>query len=204
MNIRQPSKKKEFPVTIETPHLILRELESSDFQPLFDMTTKPGFKYYYFNGTPKKVTAFLQIALDMRATAKDGKREEFLLGVVLKETGALIGHVGLHRADYIKEYNFQEGCFIDPSHQNKGYGREAMVNMKKFGYEELGLPGYTSMTHPDNKTSLHIFLSEGYTKMGDISIETIFRTEPRILLRQDKKEFYARRLLDKEPLILND
>ena len=193
---------KEFPVTIETPHLILRELEFSDFQRLFDMTTKPGFKYYGFDGSPEKITDFLQFAVKSCSQAPDGKREEFLLGVVLKETGELIGHIGLHRANYVKGYDFETGYFIDPDHQNKHYCREALVNIKKFGYEELKHPGYTTTTHPDNKISLHILLSENYTKIDDITIDTIFGPEPRILLRQDKKDFYARRLLDKQPLIL--
>ena len=202
MNTHPSSEKKEFPVTIETPHLILRELELSDFQRLLEITTKPGFKYYGFDGSPEKVTDFLQFAIKSRAPAHDGKREEFLFEVVLKETGELIGHVGLHRANYVKGYNFETGYFIDPNHQNKGYGREALVNIKKFGYEELKHPGYTTTTHPDNKISLHILLSENYTKIDDITIDTASGTEPRILLRQDKKDFYARRLLDKQPLIL--
>ena len=204
MNIHQSSKKKEFPITIETPRLILREFESSDFQRLFDMTTKPGFKYYCFDGSPEKVTDFLEHTIKTRAPASDGKREEFLLAIVLKETGDLIGHIGLLRTDHIKGYDFKEGYFIDPDQQNKGYAREAFVNINKFGYEELEHPGYTPTVHPDNNPSLHILLSEGYTKIDDIKIKTVFGLEPRILLKQDKKEFYARRLLDKQPLIIND
>ncbi|MFH1158627.1 MAG: GNAT family N-acetyltransferase [Pseudomonadota bacterium] len=203
MNVHQSSARKEFPVTIETPRLILRELELSDFQRLLDMTTKPGFRYYCFDGSPEKVTDFLQAAFKKRAPAQDGKREEFLLGVVRKDTGELIGHVALHRAAYVEGYDFETGYFIDPDHQNKGYGREALINMRKFGYEELGLPGYTSTIHPDNKPSLYVALSEGYKKIGDTTLKTVFGPEPRVLLKQDKKEFYARRLLDKRPLLLN-
>lgn len=191
-----------YPVTIETPRLILREIEKSDAAAILTITQKPGFHYYCFDGTQGTVDAFIQSAIDTRKTAADGKREEILLAVTLKDTGELIGHVALQRVKHIAGYDFDANFFIDPDKQNKGYGREALVNMKDYGYQQLGQKGYTITVHPDNHASQHVFLSEGYKLAGETHINTVNGTEPRLLLIQTKDEFYKQRTLDKRPLLL--
>lgn len=191
-----------YPITIETPRLILREIEKSDAPAILAITQKPGFHYYCFDGTQSTVDAFIQSAIDMRKPAKDGLREEILLAVTLKDTGELIGHVALQRVSHVAGYPFDANFFIDPDKQNKGYGREALINMKHYGYEELGQKGYTITVHPDNHASQHVFLSEGYKHIKDTQINTVNGMEPRMLLFQGKDQFYKQRDLDKRPLLM--
>ena len=190
-------------VRIETPRLLLREFKSNDAQKLHEIINAPGFSYYCFDGSLSSVERFLQDAKDTKKPMPDGTRKEYMLAVVLKETGDLIGHVALQRVDHVKGFEFDANFFIDPAHQSKGYGRECLINIKNFGYDKLGHPGYTITVHPDNSPSLKVFLSEGYSIIGQTTIDTINGKEPRLLLFQDKAGFYARRKLDKNPLLLN-
>jgi len=198
-----PPQPKQYPVTLETPRLVLRELEPTDAKRLLEITSTPGFKYYCLDGTKEKVDDFLKESVRTRAMAADGNREEVMLAITLKDTGELIGHVSLQRTSYLPGYPFDANFFVDPAYQSKGYGREAIINMKKYGYDEMGLAGYNITVHPDNKNSLAVFQSEGYKVVGTIKMKTAFGEEPRVLLVQSKDEFYAQRKLDKRPLLLD-
>jgi RimJ/RimL family protein N-acetyltransferase len=201
-NAAPPAPAGAYPVTIETPRLILREIEKSDAPAILAITQKPGFHYYCFDGTQNTVDAFIQSAIDTRKTNPDGMRDEIMLAVTLKDTGELIGHVALQRVSHVPGYPFDANFFIDPDKQNKGYGREALINMKHYGYEKLDQKGYTITVHPDNHASQHVFLSEGYGHIKDTFISTVNGKEPRMLLFQSKDQFYKQRALDKRPLLL--
>jgi hypothetical protein len=47
------------PVHIETPRLILRETQASDLDAFRDITTRPGFYYYCFDGSDNKLHDFI-------------------------------------------------------------------------------------------------------------------------------------------------
>ncbi len=93
----------------------------------------------------------------------------------------------------------QKTCndFTDPKYQNKGYGREAGVNLMLYGLENLGMPGYGVTIHPDNKPSLKVATTEGYVKAGETTLETVRGTEPRLVLILSKEEFFHQRTKDK-------
>ena len=63
--------KGAYPVTIETPRLILREIDPADAPAILAITQKPGFHYYCFDGTQNTVDAFIQSAIDTRKTAAE-------------------------------------------------------------------------------------------------------------------------------------
>lgn len=200
---KQEPKKEEFkPVTLETPRLIVRELEMSDAERIYQMTSAPGFKYYCFDGTREKVMDFLGDAFATRKNTADGKRPEYLLGVEVKDTKEFVGHVSLQRVNYVAGYEYDVNFFIDQNVQNKGYGREAIVNLMRFALEDLGLPGFTVTIHPNNGPSLSVAESEGYQRIGETQIKTVFGEEPRVILRLTKEEFYEQRKKDKKPIFL--
>lgn len=200
---RSKAKQPEFqPVLLETPRLFVRELELTDADRIHEITSAPGFKYYCFDGTREKVDAFLQDAFDTRKPDADGRRPEYLMGVVTKDTNEFVGHVSLQRVNYVPGYEYDVNFFIDQTVQNKGYGREAIVNLMRYAIEELGLPGFTVTIHPKNGPSLNVAESEGYQRIGETKIKTVAGEEPRVILRLTKEEFYEQRKKDKKPIFL--
>jgi RimJ/RimL family protein N-acetyltransferase len=192
------------PIRMETPRLIMREHTPADAEKLHAMTSKPGFKYYCFDGSREKVDAFLKESVrTQKPDPQSGMRDNHMLALEDKTTGVLVGHVCLERVHYHKGLNYEINFFVDPAHQNKGYGREAAVNMMHYGFNDLGLYAYTVTIHPQNGPSRHVAMTEGYQKIADISIDTVHGEEPRDLYVLTKDVFYALRQKDKRPMILN-
>lgn len=192
----------EFPVRIETPRLILREMEPEDADRILEMTTKPGFFYYCFDGTREKVDAFLQEAARTRAIDPEtGMRENHMLSVVVKDTGELVGHVCLEQVHYVAGLNYEVNFFIDPDHQSKGYGREAAANLMHYGFQTMDMLAYTATVHPDNGPSQRVTRTEGYRKIADITIRTVRGEEPRDLFILTPEAFYEAHKNDKRPVI---
>ena len=190
-------------ITIETPRLVLREHRPEDLDRLVEMTSKPGFFYYCFDGTKEKVQAFLKKCIDSRlADPHSKKREDIMLAIELKETGELVGHVSIEKMFYLNQKAYEINFFVDPACQNKGYGREAAVNLMRYGLEDLKLPGYTVTAHPENAASKHVIYTEGYVKIGDTSMETTNGIEPREVFLLTGEAFYKVREKDKKPMLL--
>lgn len=194
-------KPKFKPVLIETPRLILREIKPEDTQRFFEITTAPGFIYCYFDGTKESVVKFVNKAIDAQNPANK-KRTEYLLAVVEKNTGELIGHVSIENENLVKDYSCSVNFFVDPKYQSKGYGREAGVNIMRYALEDLSLPGFSVTIHPDNKPSLKVATNEGYKEIGKTTLETSRGIEPRLLLILTKDDFYAQRKNDKVAYML--
>ena len=81
---------------------------------------------------------------------KTGMRDNHMLAMIDKKTGDFLGHVCLERMHYIPGNNYEINFFVDPVHQNKGYGREAVINMMHYGFDTLGLYAYTVTIDPKN------------------------------------------------------
>ena len=190
-------------IHIETPRLVLREHKPEDLGRILEMTSKPGFYYYCFDGTKEKVDAFLKKSIDSRLPdPHTKKREDVMLAIEIKGTGELVGHVSIEKMFYLGNKAYEINFFVDPACQNKGYGREAAVNLMRFGLEDLEMPGYTVTAHPENGASKHVIYTEGYVKIGDTTMETTNGVEPREVFLLTKDAFYKVREKDKKPMLL--
>ena len=90
------------PVHIETPRLILREIIAADKDAFREITTHPGFYYYCFDGSERKLDAFMGECEKTRMnTVADGSGNLLMLAVTLKDSDDIIGHSSLLR---ITEY----------------------------------------------------------------------------------------------------
>lgn len=189
-------------IKIETPRLVLREFEPEDIDRIHEISSMPGFFYYCFDGTREKSAEFVQSAIDsQKPDMKTGKRENVLLAVALKDTGHLVGHVSIEAVDHrpgVDDYEIN--FFTDPAVQKKGYGREAAVNMMRYGFEDMGLDDYIVTIHPKNAPSQRVAITEGYVKVGETKIMTSKGEQPRDMLVLTKEAFYNQRARDKRPM----
>jgi RimJ/RimL family protein N-acetyltransferase len=194
-----------FPVTIETPRLILREHEPADVDRILEISRAPDFFYYCFDGTREKAEDFIREALrTQEADPATGMRENHMMAVVLKETGKVIGHACIQRADYVPGIDYEPNYFIDPAEQGKGYGPEALCNMIDFAFTALGQTALTSTQHPGNLKA--IALAEklyGFRNIGEVQIDTVAGRQPRLLSQTTAGDFYALRAHDKRPMFLH-
>ncbi len=193
---------------IETPRLILREHRLDDVQRIYEISCQPGFVYYRLDGTREAAEMLVRDAIKKQeGDMETGRRDHFLVAVVLKDTsasGTVIGQALIQRADHLPEVKYEPGYFIDPIHQGKGYGPEALCNMIDFAFNELQQDRLTSTQHPDNHKA--ISLAEryyGYRTIGEIEIDTVHGPEPRLLSVTTSADFYRLRNDDHDQMFLS-
>ena len=192
-------------ITMETPRLILREIELTDKQKLLEITNVPGFSHYCFDGSEEKVDAFLKKCLDSRQpNPATGLRDYMMLAIADKTTGEFVGCVSLEHKSFVKDIDYELNFFVDLRCQNKGYGREAAVNIMDFAFNEMKVPAINVTIEPANGPSLRVAYTEGYKDTGvEVSIDTpCFGTRAFKVLLLDKSAFDEQRKHDKKPMLL--
>jgi len=126
---------------LETPRLILREIEESDFAAIHGMGGNPANVEYMAWGPNSEDGTWSFIANAMKDAQAD-PRTNFEFAVVLKSTGQLIGTCGISRE---KDWhgrrfiNGNLGWILHMDHWKRGYGTEFAAALIRFGFEELGL-----------------------------------------------------------------
>lgn len=192
-------------ITIETPRLILREIEASDAKKILEISNVPGFSHYCFDGSKEKVDAFLKKCLDGRKPDPQiGLRAYIMLAITDKVSGEFIGCVSLEHKSFVKDVDYEVNFFVDSRVQNKGFGREAAVNIMNYAFSEMKLPAINVTIEPDNVPSLRVAYTEGYVDTGkEVDIKTpCFGTRKFKVLLLDKDVFLEQRKKDNRPMLL--
>lgn len=194
-------------VYIETPRLILRETLAADIDAFRDITTRPSFYYYCFDGTEEKLVEFMDVCSQTQTpNPLTGLRDKFMLAVTLKDTGQVIGHASLLR---IEEYtlpvsgiDYEAAYFIDNQQGGKAYGQEALLNTMHYAFTDLGLPGLGSMQELDNAQAIAIASKTlGFKKVGECIGQTVNGPKPHQICIVMPDDFYALRANDKRVYI---
>lgn len=91
---------------------------------------------------------------------------ELDLAIVLRETGALIGEVGLYYLDWIGR-TAETGIWIyRPEHRGGGLGTEAKHLLLEYAFDRLGLRMLWSWVHTENPRSAAAVRKQGYRDAG--------------------------------------
>jgi RimJ/RimL family protein N-acetyltransferase len=117
-------------------------------------------------------------------------------GIVLKETGELIGDIGLELKH--AHFNAEAGFVIGTAHWGKGYVPEALREMMRYGFEELGLHRIFAHAMDWNDGSKRVMekvgmrhegtLKEDFFKWGRFESSTIYGLTKKDWLSFNEKE----------------
>lgn len=129
--------------------MILRELRFEDEDPIFR------------NFSDEEVVRFVMPPLQNRAEARDllaglingfVKQEQIFWAITLKENGAFLGTVSYEgfRSDARGEIGYDLGR----AYWGKGYMREALEEVIRYGFEDLGLREIEALIDPRNTRSI--------------------------------------------------
>jgi RimJ/RimL family protein N-acetyltransferase len=78
----------------------------------------------------------------------------------------LIGICGLDSTDLVHRHA-EVGIFIGSrADQNRGYGRDAIVTLLRFGFDHLGLHRIGIMANAENERAVHLYASIGFVEVG--------------------------------------
>lgn len=153
---------------IETKRLLLREVELSDCNDMYEYASLPYFgpmAGWQPHKSVSETKSILQLFLDKKKYGQLGT-----YAICLKsENNKMIGTLELHT--YIRGFKAELGYSINPKYQNKGYATEAAVEALTWGFESLCLARIECTTYTHNFSSqkvcekLHLTY-EGEKKKG--------------------------------------
>lgn len=84
-----------------------------------------------------------------------------------RETGRLVGMVGLNAAEVEGEAVVEVGWSIHPDHQGRGLAPEAAAAACDWGFERCGLERVHAFTMPSNRASLRVMEKLGMNFVRD-------------------------------------
>ncbi|HEY8190180.1 MAG TPA: GNAT family N-acetyltransferase, partial [Micavibrio sp.] len=106
----------------------------------------------------------------------------YRLAVVVRNTGALAGYVGLFNIDYDRR-DGEIGFFIAPRLQGNGYASEAADNLVKAA-QQIGLDNVYATAREDNAASRRIIEKLGMQKESVIPNKYHDNVSTRLLFRR--------------------
>lgn len=82
------------------------------------------------------------------------------------EDGRLLGIVGLDSVSLLHRHG-EVGIFIGSlTDQNRGYGRDALLTLLRFGFDRLGLHSIAIKANAENERAVHLYSSIGFVETG--------------------------------------
>ena len=146
----------------ETKRLVIREQVISDIDRLYEIyDDREALKYVEdLYEDRREEEEYLRKYIDNQY-----RFYEFgLWALVLKETGQLIGRVGIGiREGYATP---ELGYMIGKNYRGRGYAKEALVAIMEYGSEELGFSKYMAFTDRRNTPSVKLLESLGFSPAG--------------------------------------
>lgn len=155
---------------LETDRLILRELQFSDAEALFEMDNNPKVHLYLGNEPVQSIDEVHEYIKNIQNQYIKNGIGRF--AVVLKETNEVIGWAGIK---FVTEpennhTNFYDiGFRLQEKHWQKGYGLEAAKAWLDYGFNKMKITIMFASAHIDNHGSNAIL-----QKIGMIQIERYF------------------------------
>ena len=145
-------------MTLETPRLLLRPWEDSDAEQLYSLARDP--RVGPIAGWPphKDIT-------DSRRILRDILQAEESYAVVLKETGAVIGSIGLRQNSDLASGDAERelGYWLGVPFWGKGYMPEAAKAVLRHAFEDLGLETVWCGYYEGNAQSKRVQEKLGFT-----------------------------------------
>lgn len=150
-------------VYIETNRLVLRELEYSDKDDLFEMDADPDVHLFIENNPVKSIDEITAV-IEMLKT----QYEKFGIArwaVVDKFTNECIGWAGLKYFDYpLNNHNnfYELGYRFKKKHWGKGFATESSTAILDYGFNNLNIETIFAITDPKNINSKKVLTKLGF------------------------------------------
>jgi [ribosomal protein S5]-alanine N-acetyltransferase len=158
-------------IAIETTRLLLRNFNKDDAEPLREMIVQKESSEYapYDYEWP---TALDEIK---RITAWFASEDHYI-AICLKETGKLIGYIGLNPVQGSESCVFDLGYCFNSDYHGQGYASEACRAVIEYAFSDLKAESLTCGTAAANTPSCRLIDRLGFKKTGEETIS--FRKTP--------------------------
>lgn len=149
----------------ETEHLKVRKFMAEDAQPLFENHSEENVKKWLPNESyadPEETQRAIRFYID----CVNNRHLPYVLAVVSKETGELIGDTGVNQVEG-KIGEVEIGYGICQKYSGKGLATELLSAMTEFAVTALGIDVLYGRVMKGNYASVRVLEKNGYVFVGE-------------------------------------
>ncbi len=154
---------------LETNRLILRPLELSDAQVMFEMNKNPEVHKYLWQTPEKTIEESIEVIEYVQRQYAANNIGRY--ATILKETGEFIGWTGIKFVNDLEENGntnfFDYGYRLCEKFWNNGYATEASIFWLDYGLNKMKIDTINAYTHAQNGASNHVLQKVGMNFMED-------------------------------------
>ncbi len=154
----------KFPELI-TERLILRQISNDDVAGFFKLRSNPEVMRYIprpLSKTEQEIIDFFNVGEELYE-----KGEMINFAIALKQTNKFIGSIGFYRTKWHANRT-EVGYILDPDHKGNGYVHEALKEMIRFAFHEIGFHSIEAIIDPRNTPSINVIERAGFVKEGHL------------------------------------
>jgi [ribosomal protein S5]-alanine N-acetyltransferase len=157
---------------IETERLILREIEFTDENDMFELESDPEVHLYIENNPVKSIEKIREIIGMLRNQYKKNGVGRWAL--INKQTNEFLGCCGLkYFEEPLNNYqNFYElGYRFKKKHWGQGFATEATLASIEYGFNNLNIDAIYAITDPKNTNSISVLKKIGFNFIETFNYE---------------------------------
>lgn len=147
-------------ILFESPRLIFRRFELSDAQQLYLNHLEPEMQRWIPNESYQDISESKQ-AIRFFSDCVSQKKLPYVLAIVSKETGRLIGDTGINEVEG-NPSDAEIGYSISESSSGKGFATEAVRAMTEYAFRTFAISTLYGRVLKGNAASEKVLIKSGY------------------------------------------
>ncbi len=162
-------------ILLSTRRLILRPLQAEDAETMFRYRSRADVSRYqsWLPAEVSEVRAFIE---KQRSTPPGVRGTWLTLAMTLRDTGIMVGDTGLHFPE-MESTQLEIGITLSPAFQHRGLAAEALAEVCRFAFFELGKDRLYASVDPRNKPSIRLLGRVGMRKEAFLPGSMVIRGE---------------------------
>lgn len=147
---------------ISTERLVLRGIKNSDAESILKYRSNPQI-YKFQNWKPQRIEDVKKFISEKIAKAPNTPDTWYQLGILIKETGNLVGDIGVHfiGPDCLQ---VEIGFTLSLEYQGKGYATEAVIGIINCLFNDFKKHRIVASVDPQNTKSIALLERIGMKK----------------------------------------
>ncbi len=154
----------EFP-KLETERLKLVQVTKDHIESFYEIMSRDEITKYYGMDSLKSIEEASRIIESFERTFNNNRGIRW--GIVTKDKGEFIGTLGLNNLNKWSK-KAEIGFELHPSYWKKGYTSEAVKEIIRYSFDEIGLYRMGAVTYPQNSPSILLLKKLGFSEEGKL------------------------------------
>lgn len=165
---------------LHTARLTLREFTADDWHAMHAYQQEPAYLRFYDRERVDEDDARALVGA-FRSWGAEEPRARVQLAITLRETGELIGNVGLRR-ETAEARVAEMGYELAPAHWGRGYATESARALVDWGFDDAGLARVHAHCIAENTASAGVLRKLGFREEGRLRAHQWIRGRPHDVL----------------------